>query len=71
MTIQQTTSIVFITEDGVHHTTHEDAVEHQFRVHIERWSQASCYSGMSREDVVTAIVDDRARLAAIFKEYVK
>lgn len=69
MTIQQTTAIVFVTEDGVTHTSREDAIEHQFRTAIDKWSMAACYSGMSREDVVTAIVDDRSRLAAIFKEY--
>lgn len=69
MTIKETTATVFVTEDGVQHATKQDALDHQFAQAIEKWAMRNCYTGMDRADVVLAIVDDKVRLAAIFKEY--
>lgn len=64
-------STVYVTEDGERHATREAAVEHEFTIALRKWADANCYTGMSREDVVQAMTEDRLRLAAIFKEYVK
>lgn len=69
MTIRETTATVFVTEDGEQHATKQDALDHQFAKDVERWARANCYTGMTAEDVVNAIVEDKVRLAAIFKEY--
>lgn len=71
MTIREAQATVYLTEDGVQHATIEDAREHQFTQAIAKWAEATCYSGMDSDDVVSAVLENRVRLAAIFREYVK
>lgn len=68
--IREQQTKVFVTEDGEVHATLDAAKDHELTCALARWAEATCWTGMARDDVAQAIYEDRHRLAAILKEYV-
>lgn len=69
MTIRTRPATIFIAEDGTEYTTRKDAAEHSFRLAVRKWCAANCYFGMSEDEIAQAMIEDKVRLAAIFREF--
>lgn len=69
MTIRTRPATIFIAEDGTEYTTRKEAAEHSFRLAIRQFCAANCYFGMSEDEVASMMIDNKVRLADIFKEF--
>lgn len=67
--IREKKATVFVTEDGTEYTSRKEATEHEFRRRIRKWCQANCSFGMSEDEIAAAMIEDKVRLADIFREY--
>lgn len=69
MTIRTRPATIFIAEDGTEYTTRKEAVEHSFRLAIRKWCAATMSFGMTEDEIASAMIEDKVRLAAIFREF--